>query len=348
MTTPLPQSLVEKLTLLGGQLPAYQPFGHLPTPLERMDRLFPQNEGPSVYIKRDDCTGLAFGGNKTRKLEFLIADAFSQNADTVMTVGAIQSNHVRQTMAAANKFGLKAESILVDMVNRDDEDYRHSGNRFLDDLLNATVHACAMKDAGDTIRNRLDELRNAGHSPYFIPGGGSNAVGSLGYLVAAFELAEQAAARNKKIDHIIHASSSCGTCAGLTAGFALMDQKPTIHAVHVSADDQEGMANTVTTLARETLDLLELNSPPPITPPTVHTGYFGTTYGQPTNAMKEAVSAAAQREGLLLDPVYSGKAFAALMDFTKNGTFQKEDTVVFLHTGGAPALFAYESEFHSL
>ena len=318
-------------------------FAHLPTPLERMDRLraLLGPECPALYVKRDDCTGLATGGNKTRKLEFLMGEALAQGANAVITFGAIQSNHARQTAAAAAKLGLLCDLILIDMVERDDEAYARSGNIFLDRLLGARMHVVNGGNGGEKLQEILGEHARAGRKVYVVPMGGSNAVGSLGYAEAFGEIQTQAAGLDLKVDAIVHASSSCGTQAGLIAGAALENSPTRIMSVNVYKKSGGDIAASAHALALETLKLAggtlgELSKH-------VHVidGYQGEAYGQPTDAMREALLMAAQTEGLLLDPVYSGKAMAALIGHVRRGKFSREQTVVFLHTGGSAGLFAY-------
>ncbi len=337
--------LREALRTRGGRLPPKVSLAHLPTPLDHLSVSHFPSGAPSVFVKRDDCTGLAFGGNKARKLEFLLADAENKQADIVLTVGAIQSNHVRQTIAAARASGTDVEVFLVDMVDRKSASYRTSGNRFLDEIMGARVHACSTDDASSAIKERLLELEKEERTPYFIPGGGSSPVGSLGYIVAAFELMEQAQNLDVKVDHVIHASSSCGTSAGLAAGFSLMDNPPSLHSILVASNDTSAAAKTIENFAHNSLALLGLDTSPRIRQPTLYTDYFGTAYGQPGAETVRAVRFAAERLGLLLDPVYTGKAFAGLLDLVAKDVFGANETVVFLHTGGVPALFAYEEEF---
>jgi len=318
-------------------------FAHLPTPLERMDRLRAAlgPTCPTLYVKRDDCTGLATGGNKTRKLEFLMGDALAQGAQAVVTFGAVQSNHARQTAAAAAKLGLLCDLILIDMVDNDSEDYALNGNVLLDRLLGARIHAVSSEGSAQTLAAVLDEHKAAGRKAYVVPIGGSNAVGSLGYVEAFAEISQQAAALDVRVDAILHATSSCGTQGGLIAGAAMMDSPIRIMGVNVykaSSIDiaSNAHANAVDTLilaCGEARDLTER----------VHVidGYMGDGYGLPTPALIEAVQMVAQTEGLLLDPVYTGKAMAALIGHVRRGKFTREQTVVFLHTGGAAALSAY-------
>ena len=320
---------------------ARRSLAHLPTPLEALPRLSEALQGPRVLVKRDDCTGLGLGGNKTRKLEFLMADALAQGADTVITTGGVQSNHVRQTAAAAARLGLGCELVLTRVVPWGGPDYELSGNIQLDRLFGARIHlhdgATNRTAAMETL---AEALRRAGRHPYLIPTGGSNAIGALGYAAAAQELAAQAAGQGVKIAAVIHACSSGGTQAGLTAGFAALD--PAVRVIGIDVDAHPAaVAGEVTRLAREVWMRLALPGSFPDDKVILEAGYAGDAYGLPTAAMKAAVARTARLEGLLLDPVYSGKAMAGLIGLVEAGTFSAQETVVFLHTGGTPALFPY-------
>lgn len=320
---------------------ARRPLAHLPTPLEDLPRLTAALKGPRLLVKRDDCTGLGLGGNKTRKLEFLMAEALQHRADTVITTGGVQSNHVRQTAAAAARLGLACELVLTRVVPWGGPDYETGGNIQLDRLFGARIH---LHD-GDTDRTAAMEalgesLRRAGRMPYLIPTGGSNTTGALGYAAAAQELAGQAAAQGVKIAAVLHASSSGGTQAGLTAGFAAIDPSLRVIGIDVDAHSQ-AVAAEVHRLAGEVWARLGLPGDLPADKVILEPDYAGEAYGLPTEAMKSAVQRAARLEGLLLDPVYSGKAMAGLIGLVERGAFSSDETVVFLHTGGTPALFPY-------
>lgn len=321
-------------------------FAHLPTPFERMDRLrgLLGPDCPTLYVKRDDCTGLASGGNKTRKLEFLMGEALAQGAQAVITFGAVQSNHARQTAAAAAKLGLLCDLILVDMVERDDGSYARSGNVLLDQLLGARIHLVKSAGAAAKLSQVMGEHERAGRRAYVVPMGGSNGVGSLGYVEAFAEVQKQAASLDLRVDAIVHASSSAGTQAGLVVGAVLAGSATRVMGVNVYKSSGSDIAASVHAVALETMKLVsgDLNA----VSERVHVidGYQGAAYGQPTEAMKEAILMTAQTEGLLLDPVYSGKAMAALIGHVRRGKFTREQTVVFLHTGGSAGLFAYGAE----
>ena len=320
-------------------------LGHLPTPLEPMTRLSARLGGPTLWIKRDDCTGLATGGNKTRKLEFLVADALAQGADTLITLGALQSNHARQTAAAAAKLGLKCVLVLEERVSQATDAYRHNGNVLLDRLLGATVKYVP-RDSSMTAADELaaDDVRRAGGRPYVIPGGGSNAIGALGYVGCALEILQQAAGLGVRIDRVVHATGSSGTQAGLIAGFDGMQSGVRVLGITVGRprDNQE---KHVARLLDETWAHLGMTGTAAHDNIEASDGYFGEAYGIPTPAMKEAVGLLAETEGVLLDPVYSGKAMSGLIDLVRKGAFGKDKNIVFVHTGGQAGLFAYEPAF---
>ncbi len=322
-------------------------LAHLPTPLERLDRLSAALGGPQILVKRDDCTGLGLGGNKTRKLEFLLADALAQSADTVITTGGVQSNHVRQTAAGAAKLGLACELILTRVVRWGGPDYELVGNIQLDRLLGASVHLHdGTTDRAAEMARLAQDLAAKGRSPYVIPTGGSTPTGALGYVAAALELHDQLAARAERPVAVIHASSSAGTQAGLSAGFAAVDPEIEVLAIDVDADPA-AVEREALRLAEEVWTRLGLGGRFPKSSIRLVGGYAGEAYGLPTEAMREAVTQTARLEGLLLDPVYSGKAMAGLIGLIRAGRFSKEDTVVFLHTGGSPALFPYREALES-
>ncbi len=327
-------------------------LAHLPTPLEPLERLSAHlgarlGGGPRLFVKRDDCTGLAFGGNKTRKLEFLMAEALEAGADTVITAGGVQSNHVRQTAAAAAKLGLKAELVLARNVPWGGDDFERTGNIQIDRLLGARVHVLpAETDRAAAMEALAAELRATGAHPYVIPVGGSNETGALGYAACARELAAQAEAMIGGFDYLVLASSSGGTQAGLAAGLAALGHPARIIGIDVDADPP-GVEAAVRALAMATAERLGTRGPEAADRVEVVAGYAGKSYGLPTDGMKRAVELAARLEGLLLDPVYGGKAMAGLMGLIAEGRFQANARVVFLHGAGTPALFAYRSVFEA-
>lgn len=322
-------------------------LAHLPTPLERMDRLRAAlgPSCPTLLVKRDDCTGLGTGGNKTRKLEFLIGDALRNECQAVITFGALQSNHARQTAAAAAKAGLLCDLILIDMVANRSTAYETNGNVLLDQLFGARLHPVAGDKAGEALQRILGEHASARRKAHVIPIGGSSAVGSLGYVDAFEELSLQAQSLGHRIDAIVHASSSCGTQAGLVAGAALTGSSTRIMGVNVYKKSGADIAAEAHKQALETITLLA--GAPRDIQDRIHVidGHVGEGYGIPTDGMREAVLMAAQTEGLLIDPVYSGKAMAALISHVRRGKFTREQTIAFLHTGGTAALHAYPETF---
>jgi L-cysteate sulfo-lyase len=318
---------------------------HAPTPLEPMKRLTELLGGPNLWIKRDDCTGLATGGNKTRKLEYLMADALAKGADTVITQGATQSNHARQTAAIAAKLGLQCHLILEDRTGYRHDDYRNSGNVFLDRLLGAHLsEAAAGTNMDESMAQLADRLRGEGRRPYVIPGGGSNAIGALGYVTCALELAEQANNAGLNIDTLVSATGSAGTQAGLVAGLEGARAGFKVLGIGVRAPKQ-AQEEKVFQLAGQTAELLGVAGAVARETVVANCDYVGEGYGVPTPGMVEAVSLVAQTEGILLDPVYSGKAMAGLIDLIRKGEFHRGQNVVFLHTGGAVGLYGYVHAF---
>lgn len=317
----------------------YTPFA---TPLEPLPRLSKELGGPEIWIKRDDMTGLAGGGNKTRKLEFLVADAKAKGADTLITVGAPQSNHCRITAAAAAREGLRCKILIEERVPGS-FDPHGSGNHFLFGLLGAGN--LTVVPAGTDLAARLDqiagEVRAAGGSPYIIPGGGSNPLGSMGYVVCAQELLGQCLERGLAFDRVVCASGSAGTHAGLMAGFALSHASVKLTGISVRRARSEQCA-LVAPLADATARLAGCDrhiGPEDIE---VHEDWVGPGYSLPTAEMVNAVTMLARLEGILLDPVYTGKAMAGLIGLVRSGEIGPDERVVFVHTGGAPALFAYQ------
>lgn len=323
-------------------------LGHLDTPLEPMPRLSAHLGGPTLWVKRDDCTGLATGGNKTRKLEFLMGDAQAQGADTVITQGATQSNHARQTAAAAARLGMRCIVLLEDRTGFQDAAYQSSGNVFLERLMGAPTRTYpAGTDMNAAMAVVADEVRAAGGRPYVIVGGGSNAIGALGYVECAMELVTQANARGLVIDRVVHATGSAGTQAGLVAGFEGMRSGIDVLGIGVRAPREAQEAN-VFKLAGETAALLGMAGAVERARVSANCDYVGPGYGHPTPGMVEAVSLTARTEGLLLDPVYSGKGMAGLIDLVRKGEFGPGENVVFLHTGGSAALFGYLPTFDTV
>ena len=314
-------------------------LAHLPTPLEPLPRLG-ERLGIDLWIKRDDATGLAGGGNKTRKLEFLLGDAFEQGADVLVTQGAVQSNHVRQTAAAAAAHGLGCAIILEARTGSTAPDYLGTGNVLLDRLFGASIRTVpAGTDMNAELEAEAERLRGEGRRPYVIPGGGSNAIGALGYVDCAREVVSQADDLDLAIDRIVTATGSAGTHGGLVAGLAVMGSDVPVLGFGVRAPKarQEAM---VLKLARETAALL--GRPDAVTDEMVvaDCDYVGEGYGLVDQGVVDALVMAARTDGIVLDPVYSGKAMKGLI--ARAAEF-KGETVVFLHTGGAQGLFGYQS-----
>ncbi|MDG2107206.1 MAG: D-cysteine desulfhydrase [Woeseiaceae bacterium] len=316
-------------------------LAHLPTPLEHMPRLSESLGGPEIFVKRDDCTGLATGGNKTRKLEFSMGEAVKQGADTVITVGAIQSNHVRQTAAAACKLGMACEVLLENRVSGSSEIYSKSGNVFLDQIFGANLRQFdAGTDFNAAMQSVANEVRSAGGMPYIIPGGASNAVGALGYVDCGVEMLGQLKEQNLTIDHLVLATGSAGTHAGLSVGFRASGNDLPILGIGVNAP-QETQEERVYNLAVETAKLVGSKDCVAREDIIADCNYIGSGYGVRTESMNEAILMLARLEGLLFDPVYSGKALAGMIDYIRQGRFTKGQNIVFLHTGGSAGLFAY-------
>ena len=311
-------------------------FAHLPTPIELLPRLSDALGGPHLLVKRDDQTGLAFGGNKTRKLEFLVAEAQAEGADTLITAGALQSNHCRQTSAAAAKFGFDCILVLVG-----EPPSRVSANLLLDQLFGAkiiwTEKAC--RDA--TLKDTFEKVITQGHKPYLVPYGGSNSTGALGYAFAMEEFMRQCV----KADWILFASSSGGTQAGLVLGSRLFNYPGKLLGISVD-EPQAVLREHVAKLASETSGRFGSRIAFAPDQVLVNADYAAPGYGILTGAERESIQLFAKYEGLLLDPVYTGRAAAGLIDLIRKGFFKKEETVLFWHTGGQPALFAekYQSE----
>lgn len=317
-------------------------LAHLPTPLEPLPRLS-EELGLDLWIKRDDCTGLAGGGNKTRKLEFLLGAAFEEDADTLVTQGAVQSNHVRQTAAAAAAHGLACEIILEERTGSKATDYVGNGNVLLDRLFGATLRTVpGGTDMVAELEKTAAEVRARGGKPYVIPGGGSNPVGALGYVDCAREIVVQADEMDLEVHRIVTATGSAGTHAGLVAGLAVMGADIPVLGIGVRAPKDRQEAN-VFKLAEETAALL--GQPGRVTREQVvaDCDYVGEGYGLIDQGVIDALTLAARTDGIVLDPVYSGKAMKGLIALAGAGRF-KGETAVFLHTGGAQGLFGYQTE----
>jgi L-cysteate sulfo-lyase len=309
-----------------------------------MARLSAEIGGPHLFIKRDDCTGLAGGGNKTRKLEFLVGEALEQGADMLVTQGAVQSNHVRQTAAAACRHGLKCHALLERRVAKHSPAYATSGNVFLDRLFGATLeYRPSGLDMNAEALAATNRLREAGHRPYFIPGGGSNPTGALGYVDVAQEIVQQSADQGLHFDWLVMATGSTGTHAGLLAGFHAIGSDLPVMGISVR-QPRERQVKAVHALAQATVQKIDA---PDISPERtiVDDRFVGEGYGIPAPSTLEAISLTARLEGLLLDPVYTGKGMAGLIGLVRERFFKPSDRVLFLHTGGAMVLSAYEDRF---
>ncbi|AFJ46644.1 D-cysteine desulfhydrase [Shimwellia blattae] len=307
-----------------------------PTPLEYLPRLS-DHLGREIYIKRDDLTPMGLGGNKLRKLEFLAADALREGADTLVTAGAIQSNHVRQTAAVAARLGLHCVALLENPIGTTAENYLTNGNRLLLDLYNVQVEMCAALDAPDQqLADLAEKLEAQGFRPYVVPVGGSNALGSLGYVESALEIAHQC---EDIIDlsSVVVASGSAGTHAGLAVGLEQLLPGTELIGVTVSRTVAQ-QEPKVAALRQAVAESLQVSATAPLT---LWDDYFAPAYGMPNEAGNEAVKLLARLEGILLDPVYTGKAMAGLIDGISRKRFKDDGAILFVHTGGAPALFAY-------
>jgi L-cysteate sulfo-lyase len=320
-------------------------LAHLPTPLEHLENLSRTLGGPEIWIKRDDCTGMSSGGNKTRKLEFLLAEARAQGADVILTQGATQSNHARQTAACAAKLGLACHLLLEDRTQKTDHDYVDSGNVLLDRLHGASIERYAANpDMNGVLAQVAERMKSEGRKPYWIPGGGSNTTGALGYVNAALELVQQANEMGLRIDHIVHATGSAGTQAGLIAGLAGIRSGIALLGISVRAP-RERQEENVFNLATATAALCGAQGAVLRSDVVANSDYVGSGYGFSTPASIEAIKTLARLEGILLDPVYTGKGMAGFIDLVKKGQFRKGQNIVFLHTGGSVGLFGYVNDF---
>lgn len=325
------------------------PLAFLPTPLEYAENLTKLLNGPKIIFKRDDCTGLAFGGNKTRKLEYIMADVLEKQAEVIITIGGLQSNWARQTAAAARKLGLK---IILVLNGGEPEEYQ--GNLLLDSILGCDIRFKPYTDeeeqreeAGETpiTGGIAKEVKKSGKIPYIIPLGGCNPIGNLGYINAVKELKKQSEEKNMNIDYIISAVGTGGTQAGIELGLKLYEMNTKYYGIsisrHIKPKSQE-----ITDLCNQTVKYFKLEcsqfSPDEIA---VNYDYIGEGYAIPTNESIEAIYLVARTEGIILDPTYTGKAMAGLIDLVKRGKFKKSENIVFLHTGGEIANFAYNKFF---
>jgi len=311
------------------------------TPIEKLDRLSETLGGPTIYMKRDDLLGLAGGGNKTRKLEYLVADALAQGADTLITCGAVQSNHCRLTLAAAVKEGLKCRLVLEERVPGS-YNPEAGGNNFLFRLLG--VEKVKVIPGGSDMMKAMqqegDEVAAEGRLAYIIPGGGSNPIGATGYVACAQEILGQLFDQRLEIDRVVCASGSTGTHAGLVTGFYGTNSNLPIIGINVSRQKAE-QEELVYDLVRQTATHVGVGSEIPRDAILCFGDYVGPGYSRPTDKMAEAVRMLARLEGILMDPVYTGKAMAGLIDLVRRGYFDKQENILFIHTGGSPALYVY-------
>jgi D-cysteine desulfhydrase len=306
-------------------------FAHLPTPIEELPRLTEELRGPRILVKRDDQTGLAFGGNKTRKLEFLVAEALEQGAKMLITAGALQSNHCRQTAAAAARFGLDCTLVLNGEMPA-----QPSANLLLDQLFGAKIVTVADRAYRDqTLQETFDKATAAGRKPYLIPYGGSSPTGALGYAFAIEEFMNQ----NVGVDWMVFGTSSGGTHAGLVLGQRAFGFKGKV--LGISIDEPEDWLKTrVSQLASDASEKFGRRIEFTREDVLANEDYCRAGYGVLTDAEREAIRLFAKHEGVLLDPVYTGRAAAGMIDLIRKGFFKRDETILFWHTGGQPALFA--------
>lgn len=316
------------------------------TPIEKMERLSSYLGGPELYMKRDDLTGLPFGGNKTRKLEYLMADALAQGADTIITCGAVQSNHCRLTLAAAIREGLPCQLVLEERVPKS-YDYHASGNNFLFNLMKPEkIHIAPFGTSPVQVMEEVaEQLREEGRHPYIIPVGGSNAVGDLGYVACANEILAQMNQMGIRFDRIFVTSGSAGSHAGLLAGMKANQESIEVYGIGINRP-QKVQEAAVLELANDTLQKLGLAPTITENDVVVNCNYIGEGYSLPTEAMKRAVRLVAEQEAIILDPTYTGKTMSGLIDLIEKGIIGKEEKILFVHTGGTPGLFAHPEFFY--
>ena len=313
-------------------------LGFFPTPLHKLKNLSEKYSGYSIYIKRDDCTGLASGGNKTRKLEYLISDAINKGSDTVITAGAQQSNHCRQTAAACAQANLKCYLLLGG--NKPD---LYTGNLLLSKMLGAEIIFTGDKRKGEDLEILADDLRTKGSNPYIVPYGGSNIIGAQGFIEAVRELKEQMALLKLRFDYIFFASSSAGTQAGLTLGQIIYNLEARLMPVSIDKDEVNGLKldQAVLNLVNEGKHLFNTGGSLNLNDVKLIEDYNSPGYAAITENEKEAIAEMAETEGILLDPVYTGRAFYGMMDHIRRGLLKPDSNILFWHTGGLPAMFYY-------
>ncbi|PKL44058.1 MAG: D-cysteine desulfhydrase family protein [Candidatus Riflebacteria bacterium HGW-Riflebacteria-2] len=321
-----------------------EPLGFFPTPVHELANLGRALGGPRIFIKRDDQTGLAFGGNKTRKLEYIIGRALAQGADTLITAGAGQSNHCRQTAAAAASLNMACHLVLGGSAPE-----TANGNLLLDQLLGAQIHWAGKHRKGEDIPKIEEELRKAGRQPFVVPYGGSNELGATGFVEALCELDSQTFELQTDFDHIVFASSSGGTQAGLMVGKKLLKKNYEITGIAIDKEGsaEKSLSELILDLANSTASYLETGFEVDKSDLILNEEYTGAGYGIIGEAEKEAIRLTAKHEGILLDPVYTGRAMAGLIGLIRQGRFKKDEAILFWHTGGAPALFASAEELQN-
>ncbi len=326
-----------------GRLPRVR-LATLPTPLEETPRLTKMLGGPRILFKRDDNNGFALGGNKARKLEFLIADAMQKGADTIITTGGVQSNHARITAAAAKRYGMRPILVL-----RGDSSAEYDGNLLLDKLFGAEIRIVApdMRDTMPIMQDIAEEMRDGGREPYIIPSGGSNPVGAIAYSNAMLEIISQAVEMSVKVDHVVFASGSGGTQGGLLFGAKALNFQGRILGISDGAS-RDPLVGKIVEIANGCARLIDSHVSVSLKDVDFLDQYAGKGYGILQKEVVDAIMTVAGTEGILLDPVYTGKAMWGLMDLIHEGYFEKDETVVFIHTGGTPALFAYRKELVSV
>lgn len=317
-------------------------LANLPTPLEEMPRLSKLLGGPKIWIKRDDLTGLAFGGNKVRKLEFEMADAVKQGADIIVAGGVVQSNHALATTVAARRLGMKIVLLL-----RGEQPQEYTGNLLLDHIFGAEIRFIQAEwhKSVEVTRNVVEELKGKGYTPYVAPF--SSPLGSVGYVNAVLELQEQAKRMNLKVNCLVHAAGSGGTQAGLVVGNKALETGIDVIGIATESDG-DWLLNTTTQIADECARLLDLDLTVTKNDVKILYDYVGEGYGKLDEKSRETIKLVARTEGIMLDPVYTSKAMPGLMDLVKKGHFENYGNIVFLHTGGIPTISAYKDELKLL
>jgi len=322
-------------------------LGHLPTPLEYAPALTSELAGPRLFVKRDDCTGLALGGNKTRKLEYAMADALAKGADLIITSGGTQSNHVRQTAAAAARLRLACQCVVANPLQSFQPEYLRNGNVLLDRLLGAELHVASDTNAAtsEMVTALARQAQQAGRRPYVIPVGASDGVGSLGYVNCAGEILSQCLASDIRPSHIIVATGSAGTHAGLLVGLRSLGS--TIEVVGVAVSESSVLKERKVRVVVQQIAAL-IGAPSDLVTDrdiVVRDAHVGQGYGIPAPETFDAIRMAARLESLILDPVYTGKAMAGLIRLVRTGVLPAARDIIFMHTGGSPAAFAYSHAF---